>query len=872
MKATRLHPIAATESTASASPATRAADAVWACRFDVPGLPRHHVHRQRALELLSRTDDVPLVVVTAPPGTGKTTLLAEWVKAEGRSGDTAWVTFDGPPDVLAQRGVFAACLGRCLADLGVDVAPGHDDRPSAAWVSSPASAVVAAGRRLTIVLDDHHRLTADVADDVDLLLRLTRGRLRLVFAGRRPPALPLHRYRLENTLVELGSGDLAFDDGEAATLLATPGEPPQPTAGVHDWNAYHGGWVAGLVLSRRSWHVGRPGGTAESDVDDYFRHEVFDPLPVELRRFLLGTCVVDAFDDELARELAGPAADRLVRLAECSAFATTTRTGDHAYPGVVRDALRRELERGAPRQVSAVRLPAAAWLRRRGALERALLEYAAAEAWDEVAGLLIDGQLVSRLLCEGDERFAGPLRRACEPLAGSENRAAPVVRAALRLADGDALGCAQTLSSVPEDADPALRACVTALDAVRARLTADADGALASAEAAQRDLGGTGAFHPAGTLPALVRVARGVALLRHGDFDLARAVLEDTAARPDGRTLAAVHADCLAHLALTDAVEGYLTRAEHTATESLTALTRHTSPFDGHAAAHIALALVALDRCDPGTAWSHATTAEPAPEPLTRHLAHRITAGVEAAEGHPAAAASRLHAALTEAAPTDPWAADHLRVEAARLALVEGHPDLALHELGSLGRVDGAPAPAAHPDAAAVRAAAHLRRNEDSRAQQILATVADGSVALRPRVAALLVETERRLRHRSPLRSAPVLDTALRLAAPERLRLPFRQAGPDVRHVLATDPRGTQYWLGRLAETPPTPPVEALTAREREVLRHLTDLLTTEEIAEAMVVSVNTVRTHVRGILRKLGVNRRYAAVRRARELGLLDD
>ncbi|EHK89431.1 hypothetical protein SZMC14600_00100, partial [Saccharomonospora azurea SZMC 14600] len=53
-----------------------------------------------------------------------------------------------------------------------------------------------------------------------------------------------------------------------------------------------------------------------------------------------------------------------------------------------------------------------------------------------------------------------------------------------------------------------------------------------------------------------MRVARGVALLRHGDFDLARAVLEDTAARPDGRTLAAVHADCLAHLALTDAVEG----------------------------------------------------------------------------------------------------------------------------------------------------------------------------------------------------------------------------------------------------------------------------------------------------------------------------
>jgi LuxR family maltose regulon positive regulatory protein len=65
--------------------------------------------------------------------------------------------------------------------------------------------------------------------------------------------------------------------------------------------------------------------------------------------------------------------------------------------------------------------------------------------------------------------------------------------------------------------------------------------------------------------------------------------------------------------------------------------------------------------------------------------------------------------------------------------------------------------------------------------------------------------------------------------------------------------------------------VEALTARELEVLHHLEELLTTEEIAEKMFVSVNTVRTHVRGILRKMGVNRRNAAVRKGRDLGLLD-
>jgi LuxR family transcriptional regulator, maltose regulon positive regulatory protein len=65
--------------------------------------------------------------------------------------------------------------------------------------------------------------------------------------------------------------------------------------------------------------------------------------------------------------------------------------------------------------------------------------------------------------------------------------------------------------------------------------------------------------------------------------------------------------------------------------------------------------------------------------------------------------------------------------------------------------------------------------------------------------------------------------------------------------------------------------VEPLTAKEHEVLGHLSELLTTEEIATAMFVSVNTVRTHVRHILRKLAVRRRNEAVRRARSLRLLD-
>ena len=69
---------------------------------------------------------------------------------------------------------------------------------------------------------------------------------------------------------------------------------------------------------------------------------------------------------------------------------------------------------------------------------------------------------------------------------------------------------------------------------------------------------------------------------------------------------------------------------------------------------------------------------------------------------------------------------------------------------------------------------------------------------------------------------------------------------------------------------PPTLLVQPLTEREREVLVHLDALLPTRQIAAEMFVSVNTVKTHVRAILRKLSAERRHEAVRRARELGLL--
>jgi LuxR family maltose regulon positive regulatory protein len=171
------------------------------------------------------------------------------------------------------------------------------------------------------------------------------------------------------------------------------------------------------------------------------------------------------------------------------------------------------------------------------------------------------------------------------------------------------------------------------------------------------------------------------------------------------------------------------------------------------------------------------------------------------------------------------------------------------------------------------------------------ATVGDPSAAVLPRtlparIHRLLNDAHAHLARGNEARAVDSLEYALRLAAPERLRRPFGEAPADVRRLLRTRRNIVQRhgWLDAPAEraagseaphqtgdAPAETLPELLTEKEREVLRHLAKLLTTEEIAGAMTVSTNTVRTHVRNILRKLGVSRRNQAIRRARELRILD-
>ena len=135
--------------------------------------------------------------------------------------------------------------------------------------------------------------------------------------------------------------------------------------------------------------------------------------------------------------------------------------------------------------------------------------------------------------------------------------------------------------------------------------------------------------------------------------------------------------------------------------------------------------------------------------------------------------------------------------------------------------------------------------------------------------------------------SAPAtrLAAALRLAEREQYRQPFALERRWIGPALHRDPDLVSTHLSLLApvlrnDRPPrpvsvtqlsaTPIVVPLSEREMEVLRHVSKLLSTDEVASEMYISVNTVKTHLRSIYRKLAATHRGEAVRRARQLELI--
>jgi LuxR family maltose regulon positive regulatory protein len=274
-----------------------------------PGL----VDRARLTEELQRAQDAALVLVSAPAGFGKTTLLTSaydeasvaWVSLDGRDGDaTRFWTY-----VLhALDAVSPGCAATALSILEGATGTLTD------VVGSLVNELSVRPEDVTLVLDDYHLAdTPDVSETVALLLEHRPPQLRLVLGTRSDPTLPLSRLRARRELVELRAADLRFTVAEAGDYLNEVHDLGLVASDVEALEARTEGWAAALQLAALSLQ-GRSDSSkyiasfAGDDrfVVDFLADEVLDQQPDPLRRFLLDTSVLDRLCGPLCDAVTGP--------------------------------------------------------------------------------------------------------------------------------------------------------------------------------------------------------------------------------------------------------------------------------------------------------------------------------------------------------------------------------------------------------------------------------------------------------------------------------------------------------------------------------------------------------------------------------------
>lgn len=223
-----------------------------ATKLRPPGLPTRLVERTR---LDTALDDavarqVPLVLASAPAGSGKSTMLAAW--AEGRPEEVAWLQVeDIDSDPARFWSSLVAAIARRRPAIGANLAPlvvgsAGDDR---AIVPALVNELVDDTERLVVVIDDYHLMNdASVHRGIERLIDLCPPQLTIVVSTRVDPPFRLGRMRVRTKVTEIRAHDLRFASGEAAALLGSVGNTLTPAA-LDDLCTRTEGWAAGLVLA-----------------------------------------------------------------------------------------------------------------------------------------------------------------------------------------------------------------------------------------------------------------------------------------------------------------------------------------------------------------------------------------------------------------------------------------------------------------------------------------------------------------------------------------------------------------------------------------------------------------------------------------------
>jgi LuxR family maltose regulon positive regulatory protein len=856
------------------------------------------------LAALDRATLRKVTVISAPPGSGKTSLLRAWSEHASKDRRVAFVSVpreqqDGQQfwlDVLdaIRQSDASAESSRQAATPVVD---------GDLMVDTVVLELAKAAGVVVLVIDDLHELSSAAAlSQLERLLGVLPQSARIVLSSRRDPPIKLHRLRLAGEVAELRAGDLRFTPSETRELFAAAeiSLSDSRSAALYERTE---GWAAGLRLAviSLSGHpeperfVDEFSGTDRA-IGEYLMAEMLERQPIEVQRMLMRTSVADRLHGELADLLAGrPGCEQiLLALEDANAFVVSldSQRTWFRYHQLLADFLRLELRRTLAAEVPDLHRKAAAWFADHGEVVEAIRHTLAAADWPDAARLLAD-HLFS-LTLEGQEGSVAALLRLFPAGASAEHPELALAHAAAELAHGrleDASSQLAVAESHVDSAPPARRRRLAVASASLRLALARRSGQFAEV-VEQVNLLDTSTADGSSDVIAMDTELRAVALMNLGIVetwsgrfaDAERHVTEGaTLAQAIGRPY--IEVACRSYQAFPSVS---LATAGERGRDALALAERYglsDRPVLAPALGALASIAVWTGEFDEGETFLRRgwEVVQPDIDPAAAVMLHLVTGMLHAGRGEDQSAVEALTAAvqaqslLTGVHILGRVVAEWLAATQARL----GMPDEARITL------DGFSTGPERIDAIDLgRAAISLREGDPATALAVLGDVQDFMPPVGfPAFALVEAQVLIGLAHLAlgdRNAAAAAAEGALAAAEADRLIFPFAMYNSaDLLDVLPRHQTAHNALLADVVDLlrgAPAPPVyrerlpqpEELSPSELRVLRFLPTNLTRPEIARSLDISINTVNTHIRSIYSKLGASDRSSAVRQAREQRLL--
>ena len=882
-----------------------------------PGL----VGRPRLLERLRSGAASRLILLSAPAGFGKTTLLAEWLSADaGPDRAVAWLSLDRTDGDAAP---FWAGVVTTLDAAALD----HRSRALELTGSTPlpvehlltvlVNELAGTTRETWLVLDDYHLVdNRDVDRALAFLLDHLPPNVRVVISTRADPDLPLSRWRVRGELVEVRAADLRFTPEEVDAYLNVASGLDLTAEQVGALEQRTEGWIAALQLAALSLRgradvrefIARFDGD-DRYVVDYLVDEVLDDQPAPVRRFLARSAVLDRLTGPLCDAVTGDDDGRemLTALERANLFVVPLddRREWYRFHHLFADVLRARLFAEQPELVPILHERASRWYEQHDLTDEAVRHAMAAGDIDRVVHLL-ELAVASVRRNRQESAFMGWLKALPDeairrsPVLSVFSAYAHMVSGELdgvepRLVDAEReLARIPTGSTAPWADTDELRTLPATIAVYRASLAQARGDIPATKEQARHalDLAGPGDHLSRGSAAGFL----GLAAWADGDvttaletFTRAAGSLHAAGALVDELSSTVILADLWLAAGRPDTADRLYRRALRQAEAHGDTFARATADL------HVGMSETDVERGDLDGARRHLATAASLGDPeAMAESGYRwfvAMARVTEADGDPAEAVSFLDRAEERYRPSFFPDVRPIAAMRARVRIRQG--DLRRAETWAVER-----GPATTDDPRYLREfdhltlvrlllAQHRERPGGGFLDEVRGLLDRLEGAAGPAGRAGSVFEIRMLRaltlDAKGLRLGAVDELSRALAEapePEGYDRLFRDEGRWMTALLrdVTHPAAASGHARRLLGTPSVDegtrtgasPTGTLSDRELQVLRLLDTELSGPEIARRLFVSPNTLRTHTKHIFAKLDVTSRRAAVRRAQERGLI--